>query len=111
MPQAFIKLTPQGMKVLVEGQILKMVSGSERDAQVYNATSKKWEKTGGKEMWYECIFVSDDEFAEKSVFNTKKDLRKLEGQKVNLALNLAYDNFNGRMKLPALEDVIPVKKP
>jgi len=95
------------MEFKIENLILKMVSAEMRPAQSYDKDTKKWIKSGGEEKFFEYILVSDDEFSEKIVLNSKDDFSKLEGKPVTVVAGWKYDTFNKKMGGVRLSTILP----
>jgi len=94
------------MEFKLENVILKMVSAEMRPSQNYDKATKKWIPTGGEEKFFEYVFVSDDEFSEKTVLNSKQDYSSFEGKKVTAILDWKYDSFNKKMGMPKLATIV-----
>jgi len=92
--------------MILDNYILKMISMQEVPARNYNKETKTWIPTGGVEKLFELIFVSDDEFKTKVVLNSRQDYSKFEGKKVNIVLDWKYNDFQKKMGMPTLADIV-----
>lgn len=83
-----------------------MVSMQEVPARNYNKETKTWTPTGGMEKLFEYVFVSDDEFRAKVVLNSRQDFTKFEDKLVNIVLDWKYNDFQKKMGVPTLADLV-----
>jgi len=76
-------------------------------ARSYDKASKQWLPTGGMEKLFEYVFVSDDEFKTKVVLNSRQDYSRFEDKKVNIVLDWKFNDFNKKMGMPTLAQLVP----
>lgn len=94
------------MLIKAKGVDLIMWEKSEMPERAYNKVTKEWTATGKTEE--KTLYTFRDEMGDKVIFLSGNDWRGLERSKVDLEMEIVYNDFDRKNKV-SLKGVFPTK--